>query len=155
MSDDPEISFSEWTPWSERQLLKRRDGPWLGLYLWGHFEQRPTEAERPYPALPKELIYVGETKHIDVRPLTGEHHRLAHYRDTFTGDMDLKNLYVSVGRLEQFPKGYAGIEARAKYRKLRTYTQYLEAKIYWEYTKRWNSPPALHYKKSRKSSPDS
>jgi hypothetical protein len=101
------------------------------------------------------MIYVGETKHIDVRPLTGEHHRLAHYRDTFRGDRDLKNLYVSVGRLERFPEGYAGVEARAKYRKLRTYTQYLEAKIYWEYAKRWGAPPALHYKKDRKGSPDS
>lgn len=155
MNSDPEVTFSAWTSWSHRPRLKRGDGPWLGLYLWGRFDREPGEAERPYPVLPREVIYVGETKHLDLRPLTGEHHRLAHYRDTFPDDSDLERLCVSVGRVERFPDGYGGDEARAKYRSLRVYTQYIEAKIYWEYTKRWNRPPALHYKKSRKAFPDS
>ncbi len=86
------------------------------------------------------MIYVGETKHIDLRPLTGEHHRLAHYRDTFPDDDGLKLLYVTVGRVERFPDGYEGAEARSTYRRLRVFTQYIEAKIYWEYTKQWNCP---------------
>jgi hypothetical protein len=56
--------------------------------------------------------------------------------------------------VNRFPGGYGGDEAKAEYRRLRVYTQYVEAKIYWEYTKHWNCPPALHYKKSRKASPD-
>jgi hypothetical protein len=155
VNGDPGVTFSAWAPWSDRRRLRRDDGPWLGLYLWGRFERPPDEADRPYPVLPRQVIYVGETKHIDLRPLTGDHHRLAHYRDTFPDDDGLKLLYITVGRVERFPDGYEGAEARSTYRRLRVFTQYIEAKIYWEYTKQWNCPPALHYKKSRKTSLDS
>jgi len=147
----PQITFSQWTPWSDRARLRRSDGrPWLGLYLWGHFHQPPTSTE-PYPKLPQQLIYVGETKHLDLRPLTGEqHHRLIHYRETFSDYLNLELLYLSVCRVHSFPSGYRLPDAKVLYDALRVYTQYIEAKIYWEYTHRWMHPPALHYKKSNK-----
>jgi hypothetical protein len=134
-------------PWAERPRLKRSDGPWLGLYLWGRFSRAPETSIHPYPLLPKQVIYVGETKHLDRRPLTGDHHRLAHYRDTFPGDFNLQNLYVSVCRVHPFSRGYHSKKANGLYSRLRVYTQYVEARIYWEYTKKWRRPPALHYKK--------
>jgi hypothetical protein len=97
------------------------------------------------------VIYVGETKHIDKRPLTGEHHRLVHYREKFPEDPNLNMLYVSVGRVQSFPRGYVSKKDRGLYTRLRVYTQYVESKIYWEYTKKCRRPPALHYKKKASS----
>ena len=57
---------------------------------------------------------------------------MASYRDTFPDDKNLKRLYVSVGRVERFPDGYPEDGAKARYRKLRAFTQFIEAKIYWE-----------------------
>ena len=148
--DAPPITFSEWTLWSDRARLRRGDGrPWLGLYLWGYFENIPPSGV-PYPDLPEQVIYVGETKHLDRRPLTEPHHRLVHYRDTFRDDLNLDRLYLSICRVHSFPGGYRLPDAKTLYDVLRVYTQFIEAKIYWEYTQRWGHPPALHYKKSNK-----
>ncbi len=95
------------------------------------------------------MIYVGETNNIDTRPLTGKHHRLVHYRDRFADDPDLKMLYVAVCHVHPFRRGYHSKKANGLYSRLRVYTRYAEAMIYWEYTKKWGRPPALHYKKKR------
>jgi hypothetical protein len=144
-----EIRFSEWVPWAERSSLRRPDGPWLGLYLWGHFGERPPKSRIPYPDLPEEMIYVGETKHLDFRPLSGKHHRLIHYCDTFEDDPTFTRLFLSIYRIHHFKGGYQTQEAQALYPRLRVYTQYLEARLYWEYTERWQQVPKLHYKKGR------
>lgn len=143
----PEIKFSRWIPWNRRLDEVQRNGPWLGVYIWARFPQPPSRKTRPYPRLPSQLIYVGETKHVDERPLTGAHHRLRHYRDTFPHDRDLRELYVSVYRVHPFRRGYDSKKARGLYARLRVFTQYIEGKIYWDYTKKWGRPPALHYKK--------
>ena len=77
---EPDIRFSQWALWRERESLKSPDGqPSMGAYLWGHFPSGPPAAS-PYPELPKELIYVGETNDLNTRPLGGtRHHRLKHY----------------------------------------------------------------------------
>jgi len=138
--------FCKWVPWNRRPDLLRRDGPWLGVYVWAHFRRPPSHLVKPYPNLPRQVIYVGEAKDIDRRPLTGAHHRLAHYRDTFPDDPNLDNLYVSVYFVQRFRRGYSSKKARSLYARLRVYTQWLEATLYWEYTKKWGRPPALHYK---------
>ncbi len=92
---------------------------------------------------------MGETKQLDRRPLGGQHHRLAHYRDTFPADQAFTQLYVAVFRVHQFPGGYSTPAAKRVYPSLRVYTQFIESKLYWEYTRRWERPPALHYKKDR------
>jgi hypothetical protein len=146
---DPGITFSEWFAWADRPQFRRRDGPWLGVYLWGRFDAPPPGTDRPFPELPSQVIYIGESKHLDIRPLSGDHHRLIHYCDTFSDDPDLRKLYLSISRVERFPDGYDTTEAKAHYGRLRVFTQFIEARLYWEYTKRWHSPPALHYKKKR------
>lgn len=147
--DSPRITFSNWVPWHERSSCRQHDGPWLGVYLWAHFHKQPSV--KPYPKLPEQLIYVGETKVLDRRPLSGNgHHRLLHYRETFPSDRKLNRLYVSLCRVRGFPDGYRLPSAKTLYDILRVYTQYVEAKIYWEYTQRWEHPPALHYKRSKK-----
>lgn len=82
---------------------------------------------------------------------TGPHEdrtsRLAHPLDNYLTDPRSDRLYLSLCRIQQFPGGYAAEPARLRYPQLRIYTQYLEAKLYWEYTQRWDHAPALHYKK--------
>ena len=87
----PQIEFSPWIAWQNRSTLRRDDGPWLGMYLWGRFSAPPSSATRPFPHLPEQVIYVGETKDLDTRPLTGRHHRLSHYHDTFPDDKHFNN----------------------------------------------------------------
>jgi hypothetical protein len=142
---EPPIVFSPWTAWANRASLKRTDGPWVGLYIWGHFEGAPPTGA-PYPELPEELAYVGETKHLDKRPLSGPHHRTLHYRETFKDDPNLERLFLSVARVRAFPGGYTDHNVD-EYLCLRVYTRHIEARIYWEYTKKWKKPPALHYKR--------
>jgi len=149
-TNPPPIEFTHWVSWADRGTLRRADGPWLGLYLWARFDRAPSQSTKPYPSLPEQLIYIGETKHLDLRPLAGRHHRLAHYRDTFPDDRDLQRLYISVCHLYHFKDGYKTAAASALYANLRVYTQHIEAQLYWEYTRRWGRPPALHYKKGRK-----
>jgi hypothetical protein len=116
----------------------------MGLYLWARFPKnmKPKPTDRPYPNLPKQLLYVGETKNLNARPLTGGHHRLAHHRDTF-GDDGLGRLYVSVARIYPHAAGDAACTA------MRVFNQYLEGRIYWDYTRKYGRRPALHYKKAR------
>lgn len=104
---------------------------------------------RALPRLGSDGLHaVGEAKDIDRRPLSGTHRRLAHYRDTFPDDPNLDNLYVTVCLVQRFRNGYSSKMARTLYARLRVYTQWLEATLSWEYTKKWGRPPALHYKKS-------
>ncbi|MGH7795649.1 MAG: hypothetical protein ACREQ2_12260, partial [Candidatus Binatia bacterium] len=117
------------------------DHGWVCTY-GVNFGRAPLQSSKPYPTLPEEVIYVGETKRLDLRPLAGLHHRLEHYRETFPNDPGLKHLYVSVCRVCCFPGGFNEENAKKQYAILRVYTQYVEAKIYWEYTQRWEHPPA-------------
>ena len=121
-NDAPKIDFSEWVSWSDRSSLLRSDGPWLGVYLWAHFKRPLSQPTKPYPNLPSQVIYVGETKDIDQRPLTREHHRIVHYRDTFPDDPDLVKLYLSVCRVRRFGAGYSSKKAKGVYSRLRVYT---------------------------------
>jgi hypothetical protein len=148
--ESPPIRFCEWLPWRDRSAHRQKDGPWLGVYLWAHFHEQPPRG-KAYPDLPQQLIYVGETKVLDTRPLVGkQHHRLRHYIETFPADADFGLLYFSLCRIRSFPDGYRSPHAVSIYDALRVYTQYVEAQIYWEYTQRWGHPPALHYKRSNK-----
>ena len=147
----PRLRFSRWVSWKDRSNLRRTDGPWLGIYFWGRFDFPPGPRVRPYPALPRVLIYVGDTKHLDTRPLTGRHHRLSHYRDTYPDDPALNHLYLSICRIRRFPRGYQAGRSKPAYDRLRNYTLFLEAAFYWLYTKKWGEPPRLRYKKARKA----
>lgn len=146
----PEVAFGPWQPWGKLEDIRRNDGRWLGVYLWAHFKgEPPTDSPTP-TALLEDVIYVGETKDLDVRPLSGRHHRLKHYRETFCCDPDLTKLHVAVWRVERFPKSHSGGVASERYRYLRVYTQFIEAQLYWQYTQQHGRPPKLHYKKDSK-----
>lgn len=148
MIDPPPIVFSEWVRWGDRARLKAADGqPSPGVYLWARFAHPPKSGSHPYPDLPEELLYAGETKNLNVRPLGGRtsggtpHHRLAHYGDCFPDDAARALLYVSVFHVIPFKQGDKQC--------LRAFTRYVEDLIYWEYAKRYGKRARLDYKKGK------
>ncbi|MCA1789891.1 MAG: hypothetical protein LC667_08530 [Thioalkalivibrio sp.] len=146
--------FTPWVAWGDRAALKESGGPCLGVYLWARFDTAPDPLALPYPNLPEEIIYVGESKHLEQRPLGRiRHHRLAHYLEVFRDDPKFEHLYVSVFRVCPFPNGYESGEAAQRYSALRVYTQYFEGKLYWDYVMRWGHPPKLRYKKGTAGAP--
>jgi hypothetical protein len=62
-----QLQFCQWVPWRDRSKLLRDDGPWLGVYPWAHFRRPPNQSVKPYPFLPRQVIYIGEAKNIDRR----------------------------------------------------------------------------------------
>jgi hypothetical protein len=70
-TDIKKLKFCRWMPWAGRSSLLQDDGPWLGVYLWARFHRAPSPLANPYPKLPRQVIYIGEAKNIDRRPLTG------------------------------------------------------------------------------------
>jgi hypothetical protein len=139
--DVERIQFSEWVPWLTGREGIRQPIQSLGVYAWAHFQSSPDPNARPYPIIPEELIYVGETKDLNRRPLSGgSHHRLQHYRTTFKDDSELRCLYVSVFHVEPYVSG------GGRSRLLRAFTRYLEDKIYWEYVQKFGKRAALDYK---------
>ncbi len=145
--DTPPIQFTHWVRWCVgRDSLKTPDGqPSLGVYVWGHFAKPPSPESRPYPDLPKELIYAGETNNLNRRPLSGNcHHRLVHYRARrFADDPKLEKLYVSVFHIDTFRPG------GGRSRLLRALSRYVEDMIYWEYARRFGERAPLDYKKGK------
>jgi hypothetical protein len=145
MIDVTPIQFTEWVAWSDRRRLVTPE-PHLGVYVWGHFHGHPGPEIRPYPDLPSQLVYVGETKNLNIRPLgpiSHNHMGLERYAETYPKDADLRHLYVSVFRVECFKDG------DPRCRLLRAFTRYVEDRIYWEYTRAFGKRAALDY--ARKS----
>ena len=139
--DTPPIQFSEWVPWCGGRKRLKWPEPSIGVYLWGHFLTPPDKASRPYPDLPVQLIYVGETRNLNDRPLTGGHHRLVHYGRKFPNDPKFESLYVSVFHIEPVSRGRSHL--------LRAFTRYVEDKIYWEYAQRFGERAKLDYKEGK------
>ena len=137
MLREPVVAFSPWHPWNRRHDLKTADNlPWGGVYLLAHFASVPGPTEVPWPDLPKEIVYVGSTKNLNDRPLT-THNRIPRYVKLF-GDPTLERLCVSV-----FPVFCTGGRDE---KLLRSYIQYLEAKLDWDYTRKYEKRPAMHFK---------
>lgn len=141
---DPTVTFSKWTLWGDRVHLRSEDGkPSMGVYLWARFEH-PSAAEVPsYPELCQQIIYVGEANDLNVRPLGPRHDRLEKYEGLFPDDRNCKRLYVSVAHIRTFRR--ADRECHA----MRAYTRFVEARIGWEYTKRFGRRPLLDYKRGK------
>ena len=95
MLTEPKIRFSKWVRWRDRKALANGSAC-MGVYVWAHFRKAPRLDSRPFPNLPKGLIYVGEANDLNIRPLTGWHHRLEHYVDQFPSDRNYEHLYVSI-----------------------------------------------------------
>jgi hypothetical protein len=138
---EPQITFSKWVRWRDRGALVS-GGPCMGVYVWAHFRESPPSDNRPFPDLPEELIYIGETNDLNTRPLTGRHQRLKHYVDQFR-DRNYEHLYLSVRDIGRFQRSAPKCHA------LRAFTKYIEARLGWEYTRQFGSRPRLDHKEGK------
>ena len=69
------MSFGPWIRWNERKEVPaiKLSG---GVYLLAYFNPAPPPIS-PHPdRLPHEVIYVGDAKNLNRRPLRGKHHRI-------------------------------------------------------------------------------
>jgi len=137
MIREPEVVFSPWTAWAKRKVLKTDVG-YGGVYIWAKRLPRAPDL-LVWPELDERIVYIGETKNLNDRPLSW-HNRIVRYRKLF-GDPDLSNLYVCT--CKAFKTG-SGEE-----KELRAFTQYLENKLDWEFTRKYGRRPAMHFKEGK------
>ena len=104
-----------------------------------YFASCPTGVPPAIPSakkLPQCVVYVGDAKDLNKRPLTGTHHRIKRYQELF--DQELKSLFVSFAPIYQTGCQDSHVQ--------RAFAFFAEAMLVWEYTKRHGHPPAMHYK---------
>jgi hypothetical protein len=135
-----ETAFRPWMLWSDRsKLLGGLDRSCGGVYLWAYSPDGLPPVVR-LEVMPKEIIYIGDAKDLDKRPLRGGHHRLDRYEE-LSGDKHRNFLYVSVAPL--FDTGCDDYEI------WRVRSLYLEARLYLMYAEQHNEPPLFRFKKNR------
>ena len=92
---EPIIEFGPWCPWKDRNTLhlpKARGG----VYLLGHFIELPL-SRRPSPdRLEYQVVYVGDAKDLNKRPLSGVHHKIERYASSLC--RSIVEAPLSVGR---------------------------------------------------------
>jgi hypothetical protein len=135
-----DLEFGPWTPWSQRSTL-RSEPPRAGVYLFAHFRSAPSGPPSP-ERLPTEVIYVGEAKSLNHRPLSGRHHRVDGRYRTLFNDPGKACLYLSVAPLYASPTG----EDALAYACERTRSCYLESALAWRYTELHGHPPVMQVK---------
>ena|SRR2546425_12096052 len=130
-----DITFGPWTKWTDRGT-SRTDTAHGGVYLFAYCPAVRPPAVPTVDQLPQEVVYVGDAKNLNRRPLSGVHHRLQRYEQLF-GD-PRKTLFVTVAPLYQTTCVEPHVE--------RAFSFYTEAQLVWNYTDRHGHPPAMHYK---------
>lgn len=138
-----ELSFGPWAPWRDRRTL-RTPVPYGGVYLLACFSSlRPLDPPNP-ESLPYEVVYVGDAKNLNNRPLTGPHGQVDSFAKLFHGTA---SLYVSVGKLfliDGEPVHYAT---------QRTRSVFFESKLAWDYARVYGHPPILQSKETPENEP--
>ena len=133
--EDLEIFFEKWRNWE-----RRRDPPvdptCGGVYLLAYCSTGKPPEVSSIDSLPVEVIYVGDAKDLNKRPLTGRHHRIERYRELFGSNME--RLFVACAPLYETLCDDSHLK--------RAFSFYAEAMLVWKYTKLHGHPPAMHYK---------
>ena len=136
MIPETQVAFTPWRPWRTRSkpIISPSCG---GVYLVAHCHSgKPPEIPTP-DNLPVEVVYIGEAKDLNSRPLTGPHSKIqARYPQLFGPKRD--SLFVTYAPL--YETGCKDYDVR------RVFSSYVEAMLVWRYTERHGHPPALHYK---------
>lgn len=143
--DLDELKFSPWEAWATRSSL-RLTPPRAGVYLFGFFRSPPVDPPTP-GNLPLEVIYVGDAKNLNVRPLSEPRHKvILRVREMFPA-AGLTQLYVSVCALYDAPSTDMpdGVSAQ-QYAVDRTHSCYIESWLALKYAERHQHPPILQVK---------
>jgi len=137
-TDIKKLKFCRWMPWAGRPVCCRTTVR-VGVYLWV-FHRAPSSSANPYPKLPRQVIYIGEAKNIDRRPLTG-------------GTIDSFITGIPFRRSEspdaiRLPLSRTPVRSwlgqkrpEVSYSRLRVYTQGSRHRCTGSYTKMYGRPP--------------
>jgi hypothetical protein len=121
-------------PWDLRPNLRSEPANG-GVYLLAHCSSGSAPANATLERLPFEVIYVGNTKNLNVRPARGCHSGVELYHTRV--DPTDERLFVTVAPLFE--------TACADYAVQRIYSHCIEAALVWTYTQRHGYPPLLNY----------
>lgn len=133
--EQPSTTFSPWVRWAERNSISGVALP--GVYLLAHFQAAP--AGPADPAV-EQIVYIGATdrpladrwRNFD-RAIAGKannHSGGITYRRLFGQRLD--DLYVAA-----LP---VGLDKKSSW----WFSQYVEAKLLWEFVWKWGSPPTCN-----------
>ncbi|MCP4373702.1 MAG: hypothetical protein GY797_37220 [Deltaproteobacteria bacterium] len=136
---NPEIEFSKWTKWKNREALKGIRHP--GVYLLAHFDVAP---DKPANPTTKQIIYIGETCNQNLRKRWYQFNRSAFegkighsggstYRQVFD-NLD-KNLYVAAFSVDQLDEELQPF-----------FIRYVERKLIWDFVLQHNAAPVCNRK---------
>jgi hypothetical protein len=140
-----EITFGTWTRWKDRPSL-RLTSPKAGVYLFGFFRSPPPNPPTP-DSLPFELIYVGDAKNLNNRPLSEPHHKIVKRLPALFPEMAFEQLYVSICPLYDAPSDLGhDIAASMKYAIDRTRSFYIESWLALKYAEQHGHPPIMQVK---------
>jgi hypothetical protein len=146
MKDDPlKLTFTPWTRWRDRLSLVTHPSQG-GVYVFGLFRSPP-----PGPPsadnLPLEVIYVGDARNLNHRPLTERHHKIVKRLPALFPGPALDSLFVSVCPLYVTPTDFRDdLKAAQQYAVDRTRSFYIESWLAWKYADRYEHPPIMQVK---------
>jgi len=134
--EDPEVCFSKWKKFIQReQLGGGNDVPddfgLLGVYLLASL--LPSD-EKPHHLAP-DVIYIGMSSHV-TRRLDRSHHAVRQYKDD-SGDNYLDKLYYSDWMSQWDNRKPNSDIGRAQL----AFIYYIERKLIWEYAKKHQRLP--------------
>ncbi|MEA2575315.1 MAG: hypothetical protein QOH93_2613 [Chloroflexia bacterium] len=140
MIKEPLITFTPWTSWPDRNLVKNAHLP--GVYLLALFDDVPPRAADP---LSRDLVYIGETADNSLMHRWQQFHRAAFegkpghsgglaFHEIYGDEPEYASrLYVSAF----VPEGLS--------RELRTlFILYVERKLLWDWARKWEAPPVCN-----------
>lgn len=137
MIKEPPITFTPWTAWPDRNLVKNAHLP--GVYLLALFDDAPPRGADPRS---HDLVYIGETTDNSLMHRWQQFHRAAFegkpghsgglaFHEIYGDEPEYASrLYVSAF----VPEGLS--------RELRTlFILYVERKLLWDWARKWEAPP--------------
>lgn len=132
LADYEHIGFDPWRPWAHRDRPSQdyevpESFGIFGIYLIAEFQNPPKKLEIDTSSLPKEVIYIGMSSHVD-RRLEKSHSAVRKYRSE-TGDEQCRNLWYARAYSE-WSNGYAEGARIAS-----AYIAYYERALILEYTR--------------------
>jgi hypothetical protein len=134
---EPPITFTPWTAWPDRKLVKNAHLP--GVYLLALFDDAPP---RNADSISRELVYIGATADNSLMHRWQQFHRAAFEgKPGHSGGLTFHEIYGDESEYTSrlyisafVPEGLS--------RELRTlFILYVERKLLWEYARRWEAPP--------------
>jgi hypothetical protein len=123
------------------------------VYVFGFFRSPPPGPPTP-ENLPIEVIYVGDAKNLNSRPLREPHHKVVERFPALFPETSLEQLYISICPLYDAPPDLLhDVVAAKKYAIDRTRSFYIEHWLALRYAEQHGHPPIMQVKNAESNDP--